>query len=60
MYEAFKPSSKQMSEMGQKKILKEYKQSLKNLKNSFPDEWQEIVIKLSAKTLKKKKKKNEP
>lgn len=58
MTEAFGINPRQKKEMVQEKVLTEYKKSLKNLKSAFPEEWQSIVIKMSAKTLKKKKKKN--
>lgn len=62
MSEAFGMTTRQRKEINQDAVLKEYKKSLKNLMGAFPEEWQEIVIKVSAKTLKKKKKnkKNEP
>lgn len=59
MSEAFGMTSKQKTEKDQKTVLNQYKKSLKDLKSTFPEEWQSIVIKMSAKKLKKKKGKNE-
>lgn len=59
MYEAFRMSPSQKKEKNKEAVLQNYKKSLKSLKAEFPEEWQSIVIKMSAKTMKKKKKKNE-